>query len=819
MDYISILGASEGNLKNLSVDIPKYSLTVFTGLSGSGKSTLLVDVLYMECQRQHLEAMSFQGIAKPKVSRIRNATPAIVISQNDSNRNPRSTVGTLTNIYTDLRMIYEKLGVRTCPFCGEVICAADCREETEKIHNDFYVYMYCSACGQRMHKLNRTDFSFNTKEGACPSCEGLGEILDVDRSALVNESLSPEDGAVDFWDGRYKDYETECLYASFQYYGIPVPPNTPVAQFSDLQKAILYDGIESPLIAAAFPELKPPKTVALGRFEGLIPTLKRRLANQNGELKRLQKYFSSVECPDCRGERLGILSRSVTVNGIRLPELTRISLRELNVWLLELEDFLSPVHRESVKDYLLDIGTKLSRFLKVGLGYLSLDRRMITLSGGELQRLRLAAVLDSDLTGLTYILDEPTAGLHPKDTKGLIAILQRLRDLGNTVLVIEHDPDVMQAADHIIDVGPGSGKYGGQIIAEGTLFEIMDNPSSVTGQWLRNHPPHQIPVKSDCRTGDGTVLSIEHASRFNLQDIHVTIPCGCLTTVTGPSGSGKSTLIFEILARGNHFGKENSVRGCEQFDRIIEISQSPINRMKRSNVATYTDVYTEIRKLFAALPDAKERRLTAKHFSFNTPGGRCEHCEGMGTVTNNLLFFADTEVTCPVCRGRRFQDNVLEVTFRGLTITDVLRLSVNEACSLLKDYPKIIRTLTLLCDVGLGYLELGQSLTTLSGGEGQRLKLAKELIGNTSARSLYLMDEPTSGLHPVDIEHFLVLLNRLVDSGSTVIVVEHNQQIIRESDYIIDLGPSGGIEGGRLIFTGTPAGLLSDSQSVTAQFL
>ncbi|MCU6735690.1 ATP-binding cassette domain-containing protein [Diplocloster agilis] len=803
MSHITVVHACEGNLKNITLDIPRGKLTVFTGLSGSGKSTLLMDVLYMECQRQYLEAMAYQGIAKPKVERILNVSPAIIISQTDANKNPRSTVGTLTDIYTGLRMIYEKLGVRRCPSCGKIISAADCIEETQKTDDNFLVHMYCCECNYKMRKLTRTDFSFNTREGACKTCEGLGRILEVDQDAAVHENLTLEEGAVDFWEKKYKDYQIEALRAAYCYYRIPIPENKPVRQYDDLQKAILYEGVECGQVKKAFPGRGIPKTVANGRFEGIFPTLRRRFANQNGEAGYLQKYFKLSECPDCHGERLCETSRKITVNQVRLPQLAGLSMHELAGWIKELKMVLREKEQGMVKDYLLDIETKVHRFLNVGLGYLTLDRQIITLSGGELQRIRLAAVLDSDLTGIIYILDEPTVGLHPKDTGGLITILKRLRDLGNTVLVIEHDPDVMKAADHIVDMGPGSGRFGGNIIGYGTLDEIRKQPLSVTGQYLNQ--PH--PGKSTFREGNGSFVKIRNACKFNLKHLDVDIPLGCLVTITGPSGSGKSTLICEILALGNSGGKENRVEGCENVDEIIQVGQTSINRSKRSNIATYTEIYTEIRAIFAKLEEAKEQGLTARDFSFNTPGGRCENCEGMGVVSNNLLFFENNEVVCPVCRGKRFQDYVLSVKLNGLSITDILKLSVEEAAPVFEKHPKILRTLNLLKDVGLGYLEIGQTLTTLSGGEGQRLKLAKELIGNTAGRGLYLLDEPTRGLHPLDIENFLKLLNRLADTGNSVIVIEHNQQIIQNSDWIIDLGPDGGEQGGRLIYTGPPAGL------------
>jgi excinuclease ABC subunit A len=815
MSNIIIIGAKEGNLKNISLEIPRNQLVVFTGLSGSGKSTLLIDVLFNECQRQYLEAITLQGIHKPDVDRIRGASPAIAISQKDAYSNPRSTVGTMTDIYTDLRMVYEKLGVRSCPYCGEIISSAECKEETEKVNSDFYVYMYCCKCGRRMDKVTRTHFSFNTREGACPTCEGLGMIHSINKERVIDEGLSLEEGAVRYWEKQYAGYQISILYAAFKYYDIPISANTPVDQFSDVQKAILYEGIESVLVKELFPDKKPPQTAAAGRFEGMFPILWRRFTEKEGNAGKLEEYFDIVECPDCKGERLSELSRGITVNGTRLPQLSHFSLEKLCQWVNELSASLTGKNLEPVKAYLLDLNTKLTRIINVGLGYLTVDRQIITLSGGELQRLRLAAILDSDLTGVIYILDEPTAGLHPKDTAGLIAILKRLRDLGNSVLVIEHDIDVMDAADYIVDIGPGAGRFGGEVVATGTFEEIKRQEASVTGKYLSSSHP----VKENFRKAAGSV-SIMAADKFNLKNVSVDIPVGCLTAITGPSGSGKSTLIFEVLAKNEHQGGKNLVSGLEQFEKIVEIEQAAITRMKRSNVATYSEVYTEIRNVFAKTEQAKQAELTAKHFSFNTPGGRCENCEGLGYVDNNMLFFKNTEVVCPVCNGNQFNDKVLSVKYKGLSIKDILMLSVEEAVNIFQDQPKIIRILRLLQDVGLGYLGLGQSLTTLSGGEGQRLKLAKELTGSSNdKRVLYLMDEPTTGLHPKDIEHFLVLLERMTEAGSTIVVVEHNQQIILNSDWIIDLGPEGGDKGGRVVFEGTPKEMIETGDSVTALYL
>lgn len=817
MSAIIVRGAGEGNLKNISLEIPRNKLVAFTGLSGSGKSTLAVDVIFQECQRQYLEAMGLQGINKPKIDFIRNVSPAIMITQTESNKNPRSTVGTLTDIYTDLRMVYEKLGVRVCPNCNEVISAAECKEEVEKADGNFKVFMYCSRCSYRMEKLTRTHFSYNTREGACKTCEGLGKILSINKAQTVHEALSLEEGAVDFWEQKYKEYQIASLYNAFRYYDIPIDANTPVADFSNTQKSILYYGVESEDVKKAFPGTPPPKTVAAGRFEGIFPTLWRRMSDKGGEAKQLNDYFDFDVCPDCRGERLGELSRSVTVESVRLPELSLLSLEELYAWLRKLEHSLAGAKHSLIESYLLDLKTKIQRILNVGLGYLSLDCQTITLSGGELQRVKLAAALDSDLTGIIYIMDEPTIGLHPKDTEGMIAILKKLRDLGNTLIIIEHDPDIMQAADYIVDIGPGSGKHGGKIIGTGTLEELKRQDTSITGLYLKKIRQD----RKEFREGTGGVIQIKNAALYNLKNMDVNFPVGCLVAVTGVSGSGKSTLVFDVLAaaRDNKQTAANIVAGTEQFGQIVTIEQSAITKMKRSNVATYSEVYAEIRKIFGGLKEAGEKGLSAKNFSFNTQGGRCENCEGLGYVTSNMLFFKNIEIKCPVCGGSQFSDEVLSVRYQGYTIKDILQMSVEDALYTFKEHTKIERILKLLQEVGLGYLELGQTLTTLSGGEGQRLKLAKELISNTGKHSLYLMDEPTTGLHPVDVENFLALLNRIVDAGNTVIVVEHNQQVIRASDWIVDLGPEGGKNGGQVVFAGTPLEMLKNGKTITADCL
>lgn len=815
MTNIVISGAREANLRDVSVTIPKGKLVVLTGVSGSGKSTLAVEVLYQECQRQYLEAIGYQGVHKPKVDSVRGLTPAVRITQSQENRNPRSTVGTATYIYTELRMIYEKLGVRKCPHCGELISAADCVEETEKIEGDFHVYRYCNRCGKRMDALTRSHFSHNTREGACPICAGLGKVMEICAENAVREERSLRGGAVELYTGQYLDYQITCMENGCKHYGLPPVGDAPVKDYTEGQRALLLYGAESEQMKALFPDITPPKTVAGGKCEGLYTMLWRRLSERDGNPKGLEQYFDFALCPDCHGERLNEVSRAVSVMDTRLPELSQLSLEGLLLWVERLESTISDKERQQVNAYLLDLKTKLNRLNNVGLGYLTLDRQAATLSGGESQRIRLSAVLDSNLTGITYILDEPTTGLHPRDTEGLVRILKELRDLGNTVLVIEHDEDVMRQADYILDLGPGAGRHGGQVVGSGTVAELMEQPVSVTGGWLRE----PLAPYGAHRSGSGEKLWVRNATLHNLKGIDVGFPVGCLTAVTGVSGSGKSTLALEVLGSGGNLARGgcNEVEGLERFDRLCLIEQAAIARTRRSNVATYADLYTDIRKLFGA--QGKAAGLSAGDFSFNTPGGRCETCEGLGYVKSNLLFFDDIDMLCPTCGGRQFNDAVLAVRWEGRSIKEVLELPVEDALAVFEGQKGLCRKLALLNDVGLGYLELGQTLTTLSSGEGQRLKLARELMTGGGKPSLYLMDEPTAGLHPRDVEHFLALLDRMADGGNTIVVVEHNRQLIRHADWVVDLGPDGGDQGGEVVFEGRPEQLERCAQSETGKYL
>lgn len=816
-DVIIVKGARENNLKDLSVSIPKNKLIVLTGPSGSGKSTLAMDTLFKECQRQYLESMGLQGINKPKVDSISGLSPAISINQEITNRNPRSTVGTVTDMYTSLRMIFEKLGKRQCQHCCHEMAPTFNTEEIEKEEGSFKEYIFCPNCHNRMERLTRTHFSYNTTEGACPTCKGLGEALSIYQESVFHQQLSIDDGAIDLWKGRYGEYQASVVKAAMVYYGIPVEDGLPLQEYGPEQKAILYYGVESDQVKEHFPHIKPPKTVDKGKFEGVLTGMWRRFTEKSGSSAEAEKYFYSQICPDCHGERLNEVSRNVTVENMTIPMLVNNSLEEMLNWAHNLEKVIEKESYLLVETFVQDIITKLTRIIKIGLGYLTLDRQVITLSGGEAQRLRLAALLDSALTGVLYIMDEPTVGLHPKDTLGLVSVLKRLRDLGNTVLLIEHDVDVMKEADYIIDIGPEAGSLGGTVVGQGTLQELVNQQNSVTGKYLREEGG----MKKTYRKGTGQGITVHHASVHNLNDITVTIPIGCLTAVTGVSGSGKSSLVFDVLAKGNDKFYEgfDRVTGLDYFNQMIIVGQSPLSRMKRSNIVTYIDVFTDIRNIFAKVKAAKEKGLTAKHFSFNTVGGRCENCQGLGFVTTNMLFFPDLEVVCPVCHGNRFQKDVLTAKYNGYSVNDILESSIVDCLSIFKDERKVKEVLDLLVEIGLGYLKMGQSLTTLSGGEGQRLKLAKELLKQGHKSSLYLLDEPTTGLHPNDITQLLKLLNRLVDAGNTVIMVEHNGQMIKGADWIIDLGPEGGEKGGQIIAEGTPVSIMKNLKSYTGKYL
>lgn len=649
------------------------------------------------------------GDPKPGVDHISNLSPAIQINQHHTNKNPRSTVGTMTNIYTDLRVMFEKISQRTCGNCHHAYSQNEGKQSLENIDGQYVSLVECPSCQAKEPLLTRTHFSYNKSEGACPTCSGIGEEIQINWSAIIDETKSIMDGALLFLDKGYQKYVQGILRNAFQFYQLEDVLASPVETWTQNHKTLLYKGVEAAQLDV---EKGVPKNVTDGRFEGIEPMLWRKLADKGIEGVPAEQFATTL-CSACHGERLNEHSRRVTVYDKRLPELVSYSIEQLSRWIHEVTQHLPEQQKRYVDNFLLDIQTKTERILKVGVGYLTLDRQTITLSGGEQQKIKLAAVLDSTLTGVIYLLDEPTTGLHPKDTKGMIELLRNMRDLGNTVIVIEHDPDVMKAADLIIDVGPGAGKFGGEVIGIGNLEEMMAMESSVTGQYLQKE------TKINERTRQPNEwLVVENVTKYNLNNVTAQFPMDCFTAVVGASGSGKSTLVFDVMVE----------RDLSQFNQVITVEQSPITKMKRSNIATYTDAFSIIRTLFSKVPLAKEKGFTNKHFSFNTAGGRCENCEGLGVVPSNMLFFDNVELVCPACNGKRFKDEVLEVTLYDKSISQVLDLSVEEAGEVFKSDKKLTNILNLLQEVGLGYVTLGQPLTTLSGGEGQRLKLAKELL-------------------------------------------------------------------------------------------
>ncbi len=808
-EHIIIQGAYEKNLKQLSLAIPRNQVVVFTGVSGSGKTTLLFDVIFQESQRQYLEAMGVLGFAKPKVASIQHLSPAIHISQTYRNRNPRSTVGTVTDIYTSLRMVYEKIAMRLCDHCQIPFSQDSSPDEVLKSKNSTTVVSTCPACRQNMPKLTLSHFSFNTEEGSCPACQGLGIVWEVDLHALLDESLSLEDGAVRVWKHRYKAFAIEQFQKALDYYALGDIKNLILAEFTPKQRALLLYGGESEQFTALKPSVTAPKTAKEGRFEGVCTMLLRSLAEHKRPTKDTEKYLVQSLCQECEGEKLNKISRLATVMGKRLPELSLLSLQALLEWLEELAMNLRGQQQLLVGSSLLDLSTKIKNLIHVGLGYLSLDRQVITLSSGETQRLRLASALFSELTSMIYLLDEPTIGLHSSDTHELISKLKLLRDKGNSVFVIEHDLSVIKEADTIIELGPGAGRHGGLLLATGSLQEVRNNPSSL----IRLYLEEQMRLGRIPRKSERGYLSILDASLHNLKHFDVEFPLGCFTAVTGVSGSGKTTLVFDILAKDKTL--------TEHFDEIMLIDQPLPWPMKRSIVATFMDFYTPIRDLYAKEAKDSNPNLTAKSFSYNSPGGRCPQCEGLGTIQSNLLFFEEREIPCPLCKGKRFTEEVLAIEYKGHSIHDILELSVEEASLLFKGSWALQHKLTILQDVGLGYLQIGQTLPTLSSGEAQRLKLAKALSNTTKeiSRTLMLMDEPTIGLHPKDVEHFILLLQEFVRRGATLIVVEHNLQLIQQADWIVDLGPGGGEKGGNLLYGGPLPGILDKEESLTARYL
>jgi excinuclease ABC subunit A len=691
----------------------------------------------------------------------------------------------------------------------------------------------CPHCGAPVPEIGMAHFSFNKPEGACPACSGLGIVQQANLQRLVDEQKSIQEGAVSGWDLIHINYYTPTLQAAAAHYGFEYDFALPIKDFTPQQRDLLFFGVDSPLFRRHFPNIEPPGTVRQGRFEGVATNLLRRYAEHIHEhiheadyRDKLEEFLTTQTCPDCEGTRLRAESRVVTVNGQTIIALSRLPLDDLGAWLGHLPSVLVRDEMMIAEPILDNLGERIARLVEVGAGYLALERSSPTLSAGEAQRLRLASLLGSGLSGVLYVFDEPTIGLHQRDTRRLIDVLRRLRDLGNTVLVIEHDLEMIAAADYVVDFGPGAGKRGGQVVAAGTPAEIAAQPGSLTGDYLAGRA--SIPVPRNRRGPSDRAITIRGARQHNLQDVTVRLPLGLLVAVTGVSGSGKSSLVFDILDRamrqrlygsGDAPGEHDAIEGYDYLDKIITIDQEHIGRIPRSNAATYSDTFTPIREAFAATPEARRRGLSARHFSFNVAGGRCERCEGAGILTVKMQLLPDMEVRCPACHGRRFTRETLAVRYRDHDISQVLDLTVEEALALFEDVPAARSRLQVLSDVGLGYLQLGQPATTLSGGEAQRVKLAKELGRRVTGRTLYLLDEPTTGLHLADTARLLGVLQRLVDVGNTVVVVEHNLELVKTADWVIDLGPEGGAAGGKLIAQGTPEQVAQAPGSYTGRIL
>jgi excinuclease ABC subunit A len=836
-DTITIKGARLHNLKNINLAIPKNKLVVLTGLSGSGKSTLAFDTLHKEAIRQYFESVGLVTYQqKPSVERIEGLSPSISIDQHLTNHSPRSTVGTVTEVFTYLRVLFARIGLRPCPVCSRDVppshnvsgvevwdeaSAEDAGDSAEPAYP-------CPHCGTPIPELGMAHFSFNKPEGACPTCTGLGVVYTANLSLLIDPTRSIPDGGVVRWVSPEITRHLETLQLAAKHFGFPFNPATPIGEYTEAQRDLLLYGVNSREFKRHYPRIEPPAQVNQGRFEGIVSTLMRRYEEhaQDADYRdKIEQLMVTQTCPDCQGNRLRPESRQVTIAGSSIIGLSQIPFTALKTWIERLPEVVPPSERDVIQPIIEDLSERIRRLVDVGAGYLTMGRSSPTLSEGEAQRLRLAALLGSDLTGMMYVLDEPTIGLHQRDTGRLIDVLRQLRDLGNTVLVVEHDLEMIHAADHVIDFGPGAGQHGGRIVAEGTPGEIAASPSSITGDYLSGRV---VVPGSRQRPGNGKHLVIRGAREHNLKNITVRIPLGTLTAATGVSGSGKSSLMLDILDRAarRHFngaseapGDHDTIEGWGNLDKIISIDQGAIGRTPRSNAATYTDAFTSIRQAFAETTEARNHHLTPGHFSFNVPGGHCERCKGAGTLMVNMHFLPDVQVRCPACGGRRFKPEVLAIHYRGYDIAEILDLTIDEAMAVFQDVPPVASRLSLMANVGLGYLQLGQPANTLSGGEAQRIKLAKELARRTSGRTLYLLDEPTTGLHPADVARLLDLLQRLVDSGNTVVIIEHNIDMIRAADWIIDLGPEGGEAGGYLLAEGPPEAIAQIAQSATGKFL
>ena len=927
MEKIIIRGAKVHNLKNIDVEIPRNCLVVITGLSGSGKSTLAFDTLYAEGQRRYVESLSayarqfLEQMERANVESIEGLSPAIAIDQRGMSRNPRSTVGTVTEIYDYLRLLFARIGDPFCPHCDSPISSqtiqqmtetilrlpkgtsltllspivrqkkGEYRKELEDLRRDGFVRVRidgqmrdlsdeirldknkrheidvvvdrlavkegaekrindsleiashlsegivkveregsapiifsqkfsCVRCGFSFPEITPRMFSFNSPAGACPGCGGLGTKRYFDPGLIVpNPGLSVNEGAVLPWKEKEETFLRPILEGLAKQY--PLDLDTPFNRLSkSIQRLLLY-GSEGEKVSFKV-KGKGKSHLFRQEFEGVIPEMERRWKEEEDE--ELEKFMNVAPCPDCGGARLKKEVLSVKVGGKSIAEVTHLYVKEALNFLKRLE--LSPRSQKIAQGVLKEIEERLKFMIEVGLDYLTLDRTAATLSGGESQRIRLATQIGSSLVGVLYILDEPSIGLHQRDHLRLLGTLKRLRDLGNTVIVVEHDEETIRSADYIIDMGPGPGERGGEVVFAGSPEALVEAEHSLTGQYLSGKK--SIPLPKQRRPVEGKYLVLRGATANNLKNIDVKIPVGVFTCITGVSGSGKSTLIIDtlycLLAQqlyrlSQHCVSVQGIEGLEYVDKVIHVDQMPIGRTPRSNPATYTGVFQPIRDLFAQLPESRMRGFMPGRFSFNVSGGRCETCRGDGVLKVEMQFLPDVYVTCEECHGKRYNRETLDIRYKGRTISDVLEMTAEEADDFFQAIPAIRQKLQTLCDVGLGYLKLGQPATTLSGGEAQRIKLARELSKRETGKSVYILDEPTTGLHFADIQRLLDVLNWLTDRGNTVIVIEHNMEVIKSADYIIDLGPEGGENGGKVIGCGTPEELVQNPQSFTGQYL
>ncbi len=820
-NFIKIRGARTNNLKNISLDIPRNQLIVITGLSGSGKSSLAFDTIYAEGQRRYVESLSsyarqFVGLMdKPEVDLIEGLSPAISIDQRTVGHNPRSTVGTITEVYDYLRLLYAKCGQPYCPNCQVKLKKGTIEKKVDKTVRGRQIksttlerFFSCPDCGYQRPELEPRDFSFNSGHGACASCGGLGTKSEVDPDLVFNSNLSILEGAI-----------KPLSHANLSGNGL-------ISELDEL--ASRHNFNLRPAIKDLMPEQRKFILKGDGQFVGLLAYLENKYQETKSSFvkQEIEKVMRISLCPACHGARLKPEALTVKVNNLSINEVVNKSVKELNT-LLAVWAKTPPAVNGQVKiiePIIKEMGKNLEFLKNVGLDYLTLSRSAATLSGGEAQRIRLASQVGSTLSGVLYVLDEPSIGLHQRDNDKLITTLKELRDNGNTVIVVEHDASTMLAADWLIDIGPGAGELGGQVLFTGTPLDIKKSENSLTGAYLAGRKEIKMPKKF--RAGSGQAIKILGATEHNLKNINVEIPLGKLVAITGVSGSGKSTLMSDILANAltkkfyrakTEPGAHKSLTGLEFIDKVIDIDQSPIGRTPRSNPATYTGLFTYIRDLFADLPEARVKGLGAGHFSFNVPGGRCENCGGDGVIKVEMQFLSDVYLTCDVCGGRKFKPKVLEIQYQGKNIYEILEMTVEEAKEFFKHHSAISQKLKTLEEVGLGYIKLGQSATTFSGGEAQRIKLATELSRRATGKTLYILDEPTTGLHFADIDRLLKVLNILVDQGNTVLIIEHNLDVIKSMDWVIDLGPEGGEGGGYVVAAGTPEEVAKVAKSYTGQ--